>query len=315
MYNITASSFFAGIGGTCLGFKQAGVNVIWANEYDKNACETYRNNIKSTKLIQEDIKNLDIDAIPKTDILIAGFPCQAFSIAGKKGGFNDERGKLFFTLLDIIKSKKNDVIFLENVKNLENHEKGKTLNTILNCLKDAGYFVKYKVLNTMDYGNIPQNRERIYIVGFLKKESYEKFTFPKKVKLTKKINDLINLSEKKEDIFYYKKYKIYDKIKKEIIKHDTIYQWRRKYVRENKSKVCPTLTANMGTGGHNVPLILDDYDIRKLTPEECLIFQGFPKSFKFPKIVSKSEAYKQAGNSVSVPIIKKIAKNIVSAIS
>lgn len=315
MYNITASSFFAGIGGTCLGFKQAGVNVIWANEYDKNACETYRNNIKNTKLIQEDIKNLDIDAIPKTDILIAGFPCQAFSIAGKKGGFNDERGKLFFNLLDIIKSKKNDVIFLENVKNLENHEKGKTLNTILNCLKDAGYFVKYKILNTMDYSNIPQNRERIYIVGFLKKESYEKFTFPKKVKLTKRINDLINLSEKKEDIYYYKKYKIYDKIKKEIIKHDTIYQWRRKYVRENKSKVCPTLTANMGTGGHNVPLILDDYDIRKLTPEECLIFQGFPKSFKFPKIVSKSEAYKQAGNSVSVPIIKKIAKNIVSAIS
>ena len=258
---------------------------------------------------------MDIDAIPKTDILIAGFPCQAFSIAGKKGGFNDERGKLFFNLLDIIKLKKNDVIFLENVKNLENHEKGRTLNTILNCLEDAGYFVKYKVLNTMDYGNIPQNRERIYIVGFLKKESYEKFTFPKKVKLTKKINDLINLSEKKEDIFYYKKYKIYDKIKKEIIKHDTIYQWRRKYVRENKSKVCPTLTANMGTGGHNVPLILDDYDIRKLTPEECLIFQGFPKSFKFPKIVSKSEAYKQAGNSVSVPIIKKIAKNIVSAIS
>ena len=315
MYNITASSFFAGIGGTCLGFKQAGVNVIWANEYDKNACETYRNNIKNTKLIQEDIKNLDIDAIPKTDILIAGFPCQAFSLAGKKGGFNDERGKLFFNLLDIIKSKKNDVIFLENVKNLENHEKGKTLNTILNCLKDAGYFVKYKILNTMDYSNIPQNRERIYIVGFLKKESYEKFTFPKKVKLTKRINDLINLSEKKEDIYYYKKYKIYDKIKKEIIKHDTIYQWRRKYVRENKSKVCPTLTANMGTGGHNVPLILDDYDIRKLTPEECLIFQGFPKSFKFPKIVSKSEAYKQAGNSVSVPIIKKIAKNIVSAIS
>ena len=106
MYNITASSFFAGIGGTCLGFKQAGVNVIWANEYDKNACETYRNNIKNTKLIQEDIKNLDIDAIPKTDILIAGFPCQAFSIAGKKGGFNDERGKLFFNLLDIIKLKK-----------------------------------------------------------------------------------------------------------------------------------------------------------------------------------------------------------------
>lgn len=315
MHSITASSFFAGIGGTCLGFKQAGVNVIWANEYDKYACETYRNNITNTKLIQEDIKKLNIDDIPKTDILIAGFPCQAFSIAGKKGGFQDERGKLFFNLLDIIMSKKNEVVFLENVKNLETHNGGETLKTILNSLKNAGYYVKYKVLNTMEYSNIPQNRERIYIVGFLKKENCNKFTFPRKVKLTREIKDLVNLSEKKEDIFYYGRYSIYDEIKGEITKQDTIYQWRRKYVRENKSKVCPTLTANMGTGGHNVPLVLDNYDIRKLTPDECLAFQGFPPNFKFPKIISNAEAYKQAGNSVSVPVIKKIAKNIISAIS
>ena len=94
-----------------------------------------------------------------------------------------------------------------------------------------------------------------------------------------------------------------------------MYQWRRKYVRENKSNVCPALTANMGTGGHNVPLVLDNYDIRKLTPEECLAFQGFPADFKFPKTVSRAESHKQSGNSVSVPVIKKIAKNIISAIS
>lgn len=129
---------------------------------------------------------MDIDAIPKTDILIAGFPCQAFSIAGKKGGFNDERGKLFFNLLDIIKLKKNDVLFLENAKNLENHENRKTLNTILNCLKDTEYFVKYKVLNTMDYANIPQNRERIYIVGFLKKKVMRNSLFQKRLNLQKK---------------------------------------------------------------------------------------------------------------------------------
>ena len=137
--------------------------------------------------------------IPRTQILIAGFPCQAFSIAGKRGGFNDERGLLFFDLLKIIKTKKSDVVFLENVKNLENHDKGKTLEIIINKLKEIGYHVKYKVLNTMEYGNVPQNRERIYIVGFLDEQSYSKFEFPKKQKLNKKIKDIINFSEKKEE--------------------------------------------------------------------------------------------------------------------
>ncbi len=315
MIKVTASSFFAGIGGTCIGFEQAGVKVIWANEKDENACKTYKENRKNTELVQKDIKELSMSEIPSTQILIAGFPCQAFSIAGKRGGFNDERGLLFFDLLKIIKTKKSDVVFLENVKNLENHNKGKTLKIIINKLKEIGYHVKYKVLNTMEYGNVPQNRERIYIVGFLDEQSYSKFEFPKKQKLNKKIKDIINFSEKKEEAFYYKKYKIYNEIKDKITRQDTLYQWRRKYVRENKSNVCPALTANMGTGGHNVPLVLDNYDIRKLTPEECLAFQGFPADFKFPKTVSRAESYKQSGNSVSVPVIKKIAKNIISAIS
>ena len=315
MINVTASSFFAGIGGPCIGFEQAGVKVIWANEKDENACKTYKENRKNTELVQKDIRELSIDEIPDTQILIAGFPCQAFSIAGKRGGFNDERGLLFFDLLKIIKAKKNDVIFLENVKNLENHDKGKTLKIIINKLNEIGYHVRYKVLNTMEYGNVPQNRERIYIVGFLDEQSYNKFEFPKKQKLSRKIKDIINLSDKKEDIFYYKKYKMYNEIKNIITRQDTLYQWRRKYVRENKSNVCPALTANMGTGGHNVPLVLDNYDIRKLTPEECLAFQGFPSDFKFPGTISRAESYKQSGNSVSVPVIKKIAKNIISAIS
>ncbi len=315
MKNITGSSFFAGIGGTCIGFKNAGIKVIWANEYDSKACKTYINNNKETELVQGDIRKLKLKSIPKTDILIAGFPCQAFSVAGKGKGFEDERGKLFFDLMKIIKSKKNSVIFLENVKNLETHNKGETLKIIINNLENAGYHIKYKVLNTMEYGNIPQNRERIYIVGFRNKKYYDKFNFPEKVKLKTRIKDIINLSEKKDDIYYYNRYEIYNEIKSKIKKNDTIYQWRRKYVRENKSNVCPTLTANMGMGGHNVPLIFDNYDIRKLTPDECLAFQGFPKSFVFPKDISKVESYKQVGNSVSVPVIEKIAKNIISAIS
>ena len=312
MINVTASSFFAGIGGTCIGFEQAGVKVIWANEKDENACKTYKENRKNTELVQKDIRELSIDEIPDTQILIAGFPCQAFSIAGKRGGFNDERGLLFFDLLKIIKAKKNDVIFLENVKNLENHDKGKTLKIIINKLNEIGYHVRYKVLNTMEYGNVPQNRERIYIVWFMNREHFEKFNFPDKITLKKTIKDC--LESVVDDKYYYHNSKIYDRIKNDITKEWVFYQWRRKYVRENKSWVCPTLTANMGMWGHNVPLLLDKKWIRRLTPRECANFQGFPLTYKLPSIAD-SHLYKQFWNSVSVPVIERIAQNMYLALT
>lgn len=315
MKSITGSSFFAGIGGTCLAFKQAGVNVKWANEIDKYACLTYRNNIKKTTLIEKDMRYLNVNEIPYTDILIAGFPCQPFSIAGEKAGFSDERGKIFFDLINIIKHKRNSVIFFENVKNLVSHNKGNSLKKIYKELKELGYHVKHEVLNTMEYGGLPQNRERIYIVGFLDEKAYNNFTFPNKMELKKGIHDIIEVKDKKNDSYYYERSIIYDNLKSEIKRRDTIYQWRRKYVRENKSKVCPTLTANMGTGGHNVPIILDNFGIRKLTPEECLKFQGFPEEFVFPVGMSKGNCYKQIGNSVSIPVVKRIAERIVKAIS
>jgi len=170
----------------------------------------------------------------------------------------------------------------------------------------------------MEYGNIPQNRERIYVVAFRKSPdgsclAKDCFSFPEPIRLTVSVHDIIDYHDKKADSFYYSKdHKYYSQLDREMTNPDTIYQWRRVYVRENKSNVCPTLTANMGTGGHNVPLIRDDYGIRKLTPEECLKFQGFPDSFSFPDI-AKSHMYKQAGNSVSVPVIKRIAENMIFA--
>jgi DNA (cytosine-5)-methyltransferase 1 len=163
----------------------------------------------------------------------------------------------------------------------------------------------------MEYGNLPQNRERIYIVGFLSEKEADKFVFPKKIKLTKTINDCL-IKEKVEDKYYYNGKPLYEKLKDDVIKRDTVYQWRRKYVRENKSNVCPTLTANMGTGGHNVPIIKDDYGIRKLTPRECANLQGFPKEYILPEIAD-SQLYKQLGNSVSIPVIERIAKQIKKA--
>jgi DNA (cytosine-5)-methyltransferase 1 len=167
----------------------------------------------------------------------------------------------------------------------------------------------------MEYGNVPQHRERIYIVGFLDKEASERFSFPDPIPLTRTIHDVIDVTDKKPLGLYYDNSKYYPTLLAEMTNKNTVYQWRRVYCRENKSNVCPTLTANMGTGGHNVPLIIDDFGIRKLTPEECVGFQGFPSEFSFPDTISNGSKYKQAGNSVSVPVVKRIAKNMISALS
>lgn len=201
---------------------------------------------------------------------------------------------------------------LENVKNLKSHDKGNTIKVIYEQLEKLGYKVADKVLNAMEYGNIPQNRERIYIVGFLDKQADDKFSYPEKIKLTKTIHDCLEEREVDKK-YYYNEKPLYDRIKDDITKKETVYQWRRKYVRENKSGVCPTLTANMGMGGHNVPIILDNKGIRKLTPRECANFQGFPKDYKLPNIAD-SQLYKQFGNSVVIPVVQRIAENIKKAL-
>lgn len=306
------ASMFAGIGGICLGFKRAGADIVWANEIDKYACITYRENFGDSYLVEGDIHDINVEDIPDFDILTSGFPCQAFSIAGYRKGFEDERGHLFFETLRIIKGKRPRAFLIENVKNLVSHDSGKTFRIIHDALKEAGYYIRYKVLNSMEYGNVPQNRERIYIVGFLNKEECDKFYFPEPIPLTKTIDDIVNKKIKKDDMFYYdSSSRYYDMLSESVVKEDTVYQLRRIYVRENKSNVCPTLTANMGTGGHNVPLIKDKFGIRKLTPKECLLFQGFPNDFKIPQNVSNAQLYKQAGNSVTVPVVERIASNMI----
>ena len=273
-----------------------------------------------------DVRDINIvkgSEIPDFDVMIGGFPCQAFSIAGYRQGFDDEKGRgtLFYELCRIIREKKEagpqpTVVFFENVKNLVGHDNGNTFRVILELLNGLGYKVEQKVMNACEYGNVPQNRERIYIVGFLKEAEYERFKMPMPMDLTKKIDDCIDFENKKDDKYYYtEKCPFYDKLVEGITKSDTIYQWRRIYVRENKSNVCPTLTANMGTGGHNVPLILttSDHTFRKLTPRECFNLQGFPEDFKLPEEMANTRLYKQAGNSVVVPVIKRIAEKIYKA--
>jgi DNA (cytosine-5)-methyltransferase 1 len=283
------------------------------NEIDPLACKTFEMNF-DIKVDCRDINVVQNNEIPKFDVMLAGFPCQAFSIAGYRQGFNDEKGRgtLFFELVRIIRSKNPKVIFLENVKNLVGHDNGNTFRVILDYLINCGYFVKYQVLNGKEFGNIPQNRERIYIVAFKSKKAFQKFEFPAPIELTKKLSDVIKYNDKVDDKFYYTSENcfFFGKLNNNMPNPKTVYQWRRTYVRENKSDVCPTLTANMGTGGHNVPLIKAKYGIRKLTPKECFSLQGFPEHLSCPILLTPIYISKH-GNSVVVSVIERIAKTFI----
>ena len=317
---LKCASFFAGVGGIDKGFENTGFfKTVYANELDEYPVRTYEKNF-DLKVDCRDIHLVKSSEIPDFDVMLAGFPCQAFSIAGLRKGFEDEKGRgtLFFELVRIFKEKKPEIIFLENVKNLVGHDDGNTFRVILEELKKEGYFVKSQVLNAMEYGNIPQNRERIYIVAFKNKNYCKNFGFPMPVKLTTNLNDIIDFNNEVDEKYYYTpgKYKgnLYEKLVEAMDDENAVYQWRRKYVRKNMSGVVPTLTANQGEGGHNVCLIKTKYGIRKMTPHECFNTQGFPKDFVLPSDVSDARLYKQAGNSVCVSVIQRIAEEIVKAI-
>lgn len=302
------SSFFAGIGGICLGFKNAGFQIVFANEFDKNACKTYRTNHAETNLIETDIRNLKAESLPNFDVFAGGFPCQPYSQAGNKEGLADVRGTLFFDIVRILREKQPQTFLLENVKNIQSTHEGKDFKVILEHLNACGYHAKHEVLGSHTHGNIPQCRERMFIVGFLDESKTEKFRFPSPIPLTTTIEDIINRKKKAPEKYYYTNESRYYKMMDESIRNKSVYQMRRTYMRENKNGFCPTLTANMGGGGHNVPVIRDDFGIRKLTPKECLGFQGFPEEFKI--VTSDVHIYKQAGNAVVVPLIKRIAEEI-----
>ena len=309
-YKFTVSSLFAGVGGIDKGFEQAGAEVIWANEMDKNACITYRNNFNHV-LIEDDIRNVHEYEMPNSDIITAGWPCVAFSVAGQRhgmtyrchdcghehmvtydeyvqgascpkcGGYTepiDPRGTLFYDVVRFIRTKKPKAFFLENVKNLHGHDNGRTFKVIEQMLHDSGYYFDSRIYNTMTHGNVPQNRERVFIVGFKNKKALQKFKWPnEEIELTNKIDDVLDRHKKQDEKYYYREdSQYYPMLNATMKRRDTVYQIRRVYVRENRSNVCPTLTANMGAGGHNVPLIIDDWGIRKLTPKEAFRFKEIP---------------------------------------
>lgn len=307
-------SLFSGIGGIDLGFTQEGFDIVWANDSDSATCKTYRNNFGDAFLVEDDIRNILVSTIPYFDVLVAGFPCQPFSIAGKQKGFTDKRGNLFFEITRVIDEKRPKVVFLENVANLMEHDCGRTFLVIFNSLAQFGYTIYYRIMAANEYGNLPQIRKRIYITA-VHESIVRSYTHPEPIPLSVQSTDIIHRDIRQNEIYYYNGSKWFSQLENQMIDRLAIYRPTDTEIRYTKNRMCPTLTANMGTYPNRVPLVWDNYGIRKLTIRECLDFQGFPQEFTFPEEVSINEAYKQIGNSVCVPVIKRIAANIRKILS
>ena len=299
---------FAGIGGIRLGVEQAfgSVDCVFTSEIDKHAVTTYKANFKDSHIFG-DIKQIDENDVPDHDILLAGFPCQPFSQAGLKKGFTDTRGTLFFDIERILIAKQPKAFLLENVKQLKGHDKGQTFQTIIDHLNKAGYKVFYEILKARDFG-IPQNRERIYIVGFL--DHSINFEFPKSMNISTKVGDIL-------DDVVDEKYTISDKLWSGHKRRKELNKLNGKgfgYGLFNKeSAYTNTISARYYKDGSEILIEQENKNPRKLTPREAARLQGFPEEYVIP--VSDAQAYKQFGNSVAVPVIKAIATEIKKALN
>ena len=317
-----AVDLFAGIGGIRLGFDQAfgsEIETVFVSEWDKKAVETYKANFNDNIDIAGDITTVYENDIPKHDILLAGFPCQAFSLAGRRKGFEDARGTLFFDVARIVRTHKPRVVFCENVKNLLRHDRGRTFAVIQNILQDLGYKVFFEVLNSKNFG-VPQNRERIYIVAFRNDVAPVSFKFPQKTDDTKVISDIVE--EKEVSSKYYLSTTYLESLKKHKERHISKGNGFGYEIRTGDSVAGAIVCGGMGRERN---LIIDkrlsDFTplthikgevnreyIRKMTPREWARLQGFPNDFKF--VVADTHLYKQFGNSVTVPVIRAIAEEI-----
>ncbi len=302
--NFKFIDLFAGIGGIRIPFQELGGDCVFSSEWDKYSKQTYEANFNHKP--DGDITQIDEKDIPEFDILLGGFPCQAFSIAGKRLGFEDTRGTLFFDVARIIKHHKPRAFLLENVRGLLSHKKGQTFEVIKDTLNDLGYKIHYQILNAKNFG-VPQNRQRIYIIGF--KDDVE-FRFPSSLDTKTRLGDIL---EKEVD----KKYTISDRLwtsHQERKKRNKEKGWGFGYSLFNEdSEYTSTISARYYKDGSEILLDQKNNNPRKLTPKEAGRLQGFPENFIIP--VSDVQAYKQFGNSVSVPVIRELAKEILNSLS
>ncbi len=313
MKRLKIIELFAGIGGIGLGFKNVGCKCVWANDLDKFCKFTYEKNFPSIPFILGDIRGIDSSEIPDFDILCAGFPCQPFSLGGvtknnslnKPHGFADKtRGTLFYEIVRILSDKRPRAFLLENVKHLLNHNLGETFNVIKQTFAQLGYSFNHAVINSNLL--VPQKRERLYMIGF--KENNSNFRFPEISDVKPKIKEILE-----------------DQIPEKYVITNNLWTYLKKYKKRHIKKgngfgygcvdfngQSRTLSARYYKDGSEILIPVDSRNPRRLTPRECARLQGFPDSFKIP--VSDCQAYKQFGNSVTVPIIEKLAKSLVDSL-
>ena len=307
---------FAGIGGFRIALESMGSQCIYSNEWDRYAQEVYANNFGH--IPEGDITKVDEKTIPNHDILCAGFPCQAFSISGKKLGFEDSRGTLFFDVARIVKEKKPKVVFMENVKNFATHDKGKTLQVVRATMEELGYKFYQKVLNSVDYG-VPQKRERIYMVCFRNDLNVKDFTFPKPFELNKHVEDYLLQDEKLVNHLYIDRPDTYfnniedNKYSNKSIRLGVVNKGGQGERIYSTKGIAITLSAYGGgvfakTGGY-----LINGKTRKLHPRECARIMGYPDSYQLAS--SPYQAYKQLGNSVVIDVLQYIAIEIGRTLS
>ncbi len=323
---LKAGALFAGIGGFCLGFAQAGIKTVWAIENNLASVQTYQHNIAGVRIVMDgdvpaSIKDVNVKThqLEPVDLLHAGFPCQSFSMAGERKGFEDDRGKLFYEIIRIVREfgvNKPSVIVLENSPHLRNGEGGAWFLEVSKELKGLGYWFRESSsaeLDCFDLTALPQKRNRLFMVAFsIDHFKNGRLSFPTaQFTEEKKMADYIDFAGEQIDEYYLHEENRYHKmISEEVDDKNCIYQLRKYLVRVKEPNQCPTLTANMGLGGHNVPFIHDKNGLRKLTEYECLKLQGFPSTFKFPESLARNKRYTQVGNSVSVPVAALLAKSI-----
>jgi DNA (cytosine-5)-methyltransferase 1 len=315
-------ALFAGIGGFCLGFRDAGIPTAWAVENDAHASTTYRANFPNTRLISEDVTDVGVVShrLEPVDILTAGFPCQSFSQAGTRQGFEDPRGELFFQVIRLIEEFGADrpkVLVLENAPFLQYGEGGTWFMRISNAIRKAGYWFKpesSRILDSFELTELPQQRQRLFMVA-LSTDFFRsaRFEFPsEKCTRPKRLSDFVDFEGQFDEEYYLdRQNKYFRMISQAVQDHSCLYQLRKYEVRAKEPNTCPTLTANMGLGGHNVPFLMNGAGLRKLTEHECLRLQGFPPSFGFPDTVPRAHRYKQVGNSVAVPVVRLLAQRVL----
>lgn len=315
-----SGALFSGIGGLCLGFERACIPTAWAVESDHHTAETYSANLLGGRLLKKDIREVTVagDHLEPVDVLHAGFPCQSFSQAGARMGFEDPRGMLFFEVIRLLKEfgeSRPSVLVLENAPFLRYGDGGAWFLRLQNEIRKAGYWFREDnaaELDAFKLTHLPQQRVRLFMVALsTHRFSTGRFSFPQAPVSSgpKSLTDYIDFDGEVDDSYYLPKENRYYRMIDGAASGDRqIYQLRKYLVRVKEPGLCPTLTANMGLGGHNVPFIYGRNGLRKLTEYECLALQGFPPEFRFPDHVPRARRYTQVGNAVAVPVAERLAQ-------